>query len=178
VRYVGLSEVGVDTIRRAHRTHPMVDLQIEYSILSRDPEENIFPVLEELGISATLYSVLGRGLLGGSRPGPRDTRNFFPRYSAENRGTNEPLLEAFATFASEKGMSRGQLAVAWVLAKEPRLVPVIGARTAQQVDDVLGALEKPLSPSDVERLEALVPKGAVGGTRYPAAAMASLDSER
>jgi aryl-alcohol dehydrogenase-like predicted oxidoreductase len=178
VRHIGLSEVGVETISRAHRTHPIVDLQIEYSILSRAPEDNVFPLLERLGISATLYSVLGRGQLGGKKPGPGDFRNFFPRFSAENRATNDALVGAFTTFAVELGMTPGQLAVAWALAKQPRLVPVIGARTVEQLDDALGALAKPLSTADVERLERVVPKGAAAGARYAPAAMASLDSER
>jgi aryl-alcohol dehydrogenase-like predicted oxidoreductase len=178
VRHIGLSEVGVDTIRRAHETHPIVDLQIEYSILSRAPEDKIFPVLHELGIGATLYSVLGRGQLGGKKPGPGDFRHFFPRFSAEHSATNDALIGAFSAFAREKGMTPGQLAVSWVLAKEPRFVPVIGARTVAQLDDALGALTKPLSQSDLEHLEKLVPKGAIAGTRYAAVAMAHLDSER
>jgi aryl-alcohol dehydrogenase-like predicted oxidoreductase len=179
VRYVGLSEVGADTIRRAHRTHPIADLQIEYSLVSRSPESKIFPVLDELGISATLYGILSRGLLSGSKPAlGGDYRSYMPRFSAQNRAQNERVVQALQDFARERGLSGTQLAIAWVLAKRPRFVPLLGARTPEQLADGLGALAHPLSAADVERLEALVPHDAIAGTRYDASQMAHLDSER
>jgi len=179
VRHVGLSEVGVDTIRRAHSVHPIVDLQIEYSIASREPEHQIFPVLAELGISATLYGIFSRGLLTGSKPqGAGDFRVYLPRFAGDNAGQNEGLVENLRSFAAERGLTPGQLAVAWALAKQPTLVPVVGAKTRAQLQDALGALDKPLSPEDLTALEALVPARAFAGTRYGADQMKHLDSER
>src|SRR5208282_3966665 len=118
VRHIGLSEVGVETIRRAHAAHPIVDLQIEYSLASRGPEAAIFPALHELGISATLYGVFSRGLLSGSKPkGPGDMRGFLPRFSKDALATNEGIVRTLAAFAGDHKMSPGQLLVAWVLAK-------------------------------------------------------------
>lgn len=179
VRHIGLSEVGVETIRRAHAVHPIVDLQIEYALVSRGPEEKIFPVLEELGISATLYGVLSRGLLSGRKPGgPGDFRSYLPRFTGDNAAKNDSVVEKVRAFAEARGQTPAQLAVAWVLAKQPRLVPLIGARTAAQLVDILGALEKPLSADDVRELETLVPRDVIAGSRYAEAQMAHLDSER
>jgi aryl-alcohol dehydrogenase-like predicted oxidoreductase len=179
VRFVGLSEVGVETIRRAHAVHPVTDLQIEYSLISRTPEAKIFPVLDELGISATLYGVLSRGLLSGSKPKTgADFRAYLPRFSKDNQAQNEQLVEKLLGFARERNMSTAQLAIAWALAKRPSFVPVIGARTPEQLDDALSALEHRLSRADLEALETLVPDSAVAGSRYDAAQMAHLDSER
>ncbi|WP_437964186.1 aldo/keto reductase [Sorangium sp. So ce260] len=176
VRHIGLSEVGVETIRRAHRVHPIVDLQIEYSLASRAPEAEIFPALAELGISATLYGVLSRGLLAGSKPkGPGDFRAHLPRFTGENRERNEGVVDALQRFAGERGMTPGQLAIAWVLARQPALVPVIGAKTRAQLDDALAALDRPLSGGDLEALEALA---TFSGERYGAEHMRHLDSER
>lgn len=176
VRHIGLSEVGVETIRRAHRVHPIVDLQIEYSLASRGPEAGIFPVLSELGISATLYGVLSRGLLTGSKPkGPGDFRAYLPRFTGANREKNEDVVSALQRFARERGMTPGQLAISWVLARQPKLVPLVGAKTVAQLDDALGALERPLSKEDVAALEALV---TLSGDRYGAEQMKHLDSER
>jgi len=175
VRHIGLSEVGVETIRRAHRVHPIVDLQIEYSLASRNPEAEIFPVLAELGISATLYGVLSRGLLTGSKPkGPGDFRAYLPRFTGTNREKNEDVVGALQRFAHERHMTPGQLAIAWVLARQPAFVPVIGAKTVAQLDDALGALARPLSKEDVAALEALV---KISGERYGAEQMKHLDSE-
>jgi aryl-alcohol dehydrogenase-like predicted oxidoreductase len=176
VRQIGLSEVGVDTIRRAAKVHPIVDLQIEYAIVSREPEDAIFPVLHELGIGATLYGVLSRGLLSGSKLAARDGRKFLPRFSAENMATNAKIASTLGELATRWGITPGQLALGWVLAKEPKLTPVIGARTLAQLDDMVAA--KPLTPSQVAEVEAAVPRGAVAGTRYAAAQMAHLDSEK
>jgi aryl-alcohol dehydrogenase-like predicted oxidoreductase len=178
VKHVGLSEVGVETIRRAQAVHPVVDVQIEYSLITRGPEQKIFPALEELGVSATLYGILSRGLLSGSKlAGPGDNRVLFPRFSPEHRVQNEAVVARFFTFARERGQNAAQLALAWVLAKRPRLVPLVGARTRAQLLDLLAALERPLSVDEVQALEAIVPADAILGTRYPAAYMARLDSE-
>ena len=175
VKHIGLSEVGVDTLRRAHAVHPIVDLQIEHSLASRGPEARIFPALAELGTSATLYGVLSRGLLTGKKPtGPTDFRAYLPRFSGENAAT----VDALASFARARGMTPAQLAIAWSRATQPGFVPVIGARTVAQLEDALGALDHPLSPADVRELEALVPEGAIRGTRYAEQHMANLDSER
>lgn len=179
VRKVGLSEVGVDTIRRAHAVSPVADLQIEYSLASRRPEEKIFPVLAELGIGATLYGVLSRGLLSGSKvTGPRDFRAHLPRFTGEEARKNAVVVERLRSFAEKTGRTPAQLAFAWVIAKQPRLTPLAGARTTKQLTDILGALDKPLSAEEVADVEAIVPPGAIEGGRYDAAHMAHLDSER
>jgi aryl-alcohol dehydrogenase-like predicted oxidoreductase len=179
VRAIGLSEVGPDTIRRAQAVHAISDLQIEYSLVSRGPEAKIFPVLTELGIGATVYGVLSRGLLSGSRPTSRaDLRAHLPRFTDENRARNARLLAALQRLAAEKGATPSQLAVAWVLAKGRNLVPVIGARTRAQLDESLGALRVTLTPAEVERIEEEIPASDVGGTRYDEHQMRTLDSER
>jgi aryl-alcohol dehydrogenase-like predicted oxidoreductase len=179
VRHIGLSEVGVETIRRANKVHPIVDLQVEYAVITRGPEDAIFPVLTELGMSATLYGVLSRGLLTGSKIGSKgDFRGFLPRFSGDAGVHNASAVARFHAFAAEHGMTPAQLSVAWVLAKQPAFVPVVGARTRKQLHDVLGALEHPLSSRDVLALEAILPKDAIAGTRYGAEQMRHLDSER
>jgi aryl-alcohol dehydrogenase-like predicted oxidoreductase len=179
VRAIGLSEVGPETIRRAHGVHPIADLQIEYALVSRGPEARIFPLLAELGIGVTAYGVLSRGLLSGSRPaGPTDLRSYLPRFTGENRERNERLVSTLGTLAAERGVSPSQLAIAWVLAKGPHIVPLIGARTRKQLDESLGALDVTLSGDDIARLEAAVPATAVAGTRYDEHQMKILDSER
>jgi aryl-alcohol dehydrogenase-like predicted oxidoreductase len=179
VRAIGLSEVGPETIRRAHAVHPIADLQIEYSLISRGPEAKIFPLLAELGIGVTAYGVLSRGLLSGSRPtGASDFRAYLPRFTGDNRARNEALVGTLARLAAERGTTPSRLAIAWVLAKGPMIVPLVGARTRQQLEDSLGALDVALSPEDVARLEAAVPAAAVAGTRYDEHQMRILDSER
>jgi aryl-alcohol dehydrogenase-like predicted oxidoreductase len=179
VRHIGLSEVGVETIRRAARVHPITDLQIEYALISRKPEAQIFPALKELGISATLYGVLSRGLLSGSAVGGKgDYRAHLPRFSGDNRERNQQVVEALAKFAAARGMSSSQVAIAWVLAKQPAFVPTIGARKRTQLAEALEALEHPLEPADVAELEKIVPPDAVAGTRYAAEQMRALDSEK
>ncbi|HEX8792301.1 MAG TPA: aldo/keto reductase [Polyangiaceae bacterium] len=179
VRHIGLSEVGVETIRRAAKVHPIVDLQIEYAVVTRGPEDAIFPALAELGMSATLYGVLSRGLLTGSKIGGKgDFRGALPRFNGEAGARNAEAVARFHAFAAERGMSPAQLCVAWALAKQPSLVPVIGSRTRKQLIDVLGALDKPLSASDVAAMEAILPRDAIAGTRYAAEQMKHLDSER
>jgi aryl-alcohol dehydrogenase-like predicted oxidoreductase len=179
VRAIGLSEVGPETIRRAHAVHPIADLQIEYSLISRSPEARIFPVLAELGIGVTAYGVLSRGLLSGSTPSGRgDFRAHFPRFSAANLEQNRRLVETLQALAAEKGASASQLAIAWVLGKGENIVPVVGARTPPQLAESLAALDISLSAGELARIEEAVPASAVAGERYAPAQMQMLDSER
>jgi aryl-alcohol dehydrogenase-like predicted oxidoreductase len=179
IRGIGLSEVGPDTIRRAQAVHPISDLQIEYSLVSRGPEAAIFPVLAELGIGVTAYGVLSRGLLSGSTPASQgDFRAYLPRFTGENRDRNARLIEALQRVAAEKGVSATQLAIAWVLAKSQTIVPVIGARTRAQLAESLGALQVTLTPADLGQIEDAVPATAVAGSRYDERQMRILDSER
>ena len=179
VRSIGLSEVGVGTIRRAHAVHPICDLQIEYSLISRGPERDILPVLEELEIGVTAYGVLSRGLLSGSAPsGSGDFRSSLPRFRGENLARNQRLIDQLRKIASEKGMTPSQLAIAWVLAKGSSIVPVIGARKRRQLTEALGALQFELSEDDIARVEGAIPAAAVAGTRYDEHQMKMLDSER
>lgn len=177
VRYIGLSEVGVETIRRAAAVHPISDLQIEYAIISRSPEEKIFPVLDELGIAVTAYGVLSRGLLSGSKPaGKDDFRAHLPRFRGPNLERNQRLLDVLNQLSREKGITTAQLAIAWALAKGRNIIPVIGARKRNQLQESLGALKVQLSPEDLTRIEEAVP--AVAGSRYDEHQMKMLDSER
>jgi aryl-alcohol dehydrogenase-like predicted oxidoreductase len=179
VRYIGLSEVGPETIRRAAAVHPISDLQIEYSLISRKPEENIFPVLDELGIGVTAYGVLSRGLLSASRPAASgDFRVRFPRFSGENFNRNQQLVAKLKEIAVAKGVATSQIAVAWVRAKRPNIVPLMGARTRAQIAESLAALEVKLAPEEVAAIEAAVPAEAVAGTRYDEHQMRVLDSEK
>ena len=179
VRAIGLSEVGADTIARAHAVHPIADLQIEYSLLSRAPEAEIFPRLQQLGIGVTAYGVLSRGLLSSSKPSQKgDFRAALPRFSGENRQRNEPLVQALQKLAQQKGCTPTQLAIAWVLSKGSHIVPTVGARTRAQLAEMLGALDVALSGEEVTRLESAVPASAVAGTRYDAHQMRVLDSEK
>ena len=179
VRFAGLSEVGPDTIRRAHAVQPIADLQIEYAIVSRGPEKAIFPVLEELGIGVTAYGVLSRGLLSGSKPtGGGDIRGYLPRFAGENLSHNEKIVEELKQVAAEKGLTPAQLAISWVLAKGRRIVPVIGARTRKQLAESLAALQAKLSAADLARIEEAIPPSAIAGTRYDERQMRMLDSER
>jgi aryl-alcohol dehydrogenase-like predicted oxidoreductase len=175
VRAIGLSEVGVDTVRRAHAVHPIADLQVEYSLISRGPEERIFPALAELGIGFTAYGVLSRGLLAGSKPtGAADFRSHLPRFA----GGNAPLVAILERKARDMGCTPAQLAIAWVLAKGESIVPLVGARRRSQLGEALGALQVELSSGDVAAIEAALPASAVVGARYPEPVMETLDSER
>ena len=176
VKSIGLSEVGPETIRRAAKVHPIADLQIEYSIASRDPEDAIFPVLAELGIGATLYGVLSRGLLSASPIGAGDARAHLPRFSGADRDANARLVAGLQGLAKRWGITPSQLAIGWALGKQPQFVPTLGMRTLQQLDEALAA--RPLTAEQLAEVEATVPRGAIAGTRYPAAHMASLDSEK
>jgi aryl-alcohol dehydrogenase-like predicted oxidoreductase len=177
VRAIGLSEVGAETIRRAHAVHPIIDLQIEYSLVSRGPEAAIFPVLEELGIGCTAYGVLSRGLLSGSAPnGPTDYRAYLPRFGGDAAEANRTLVEELAAFAASSGHTVSQLAIAWVLYQRPFIVPVIGSRRVAQLTEAMGALSVSLSDAQRATLESIA--AAVAGTRYNAAHMRVLDSEK
>lgn len=179
VQYVGLSEVGVDTIRKAHAAHPVADLQIEYSLISRGVEEKILPVLRELRIGVTAYGVLSRGLLSGARPADKtDFRSHLPRFTGDNLERNRQLVDALNALAAKKGVSAAQLAIAWALAKGDEIVPVIGSRTRKQLDDTLAAAEIELSAAEVAEVESQVDASQVAGTRYDANQMRMLDSER
>jgi aryl-alcohol dehydrogenase-like predicted oxidoreductase len=159
--------------------HPIGDLQIEYSLVSRGPEPSIFPLVASLGIGVTAYGLLSRGLLSGSKPAARgDLRAHLPRFSAENREHNEQLAATLQALGAEKRISASQLAIAWVMTRNRWIVPLIGARTRAQLAEALGALDVELSPADMARIEELVPPSAVAGTRYDARQMSILDSER
>ena len=183
VRHIGLSEVGADTIRRAAAVHPIADLQIEYSLVTRTIEDKILPTCRELSIGITAYGVLSRGLISGhwnktTGFGKGDFRSVSPRFQDANIDQNLALVEALRKIATEKQVTVAQIAIAWVLARDPLIVPLIGARKRERLSEALGALEFSLTPSDLAAIEQAVPHGAVAGERYPAHAMASLDSER
>jgi aryl-alcohol dehydrogenase-like predicted oxidoreductase len=181
VRHVGLSEVGAATIRRAAAVHPIADLQIEYSLMSRGIEAGILPACRELGIAVTAYGVLSRGLLSGKVP-PADAKGDLrvirmPRFKQGNLERNLGLVEALRRIAAEKGATPAQLAVAWVCSRGADVVPIVGARRRDQLAESLGALEVALDAADLARIEAAVSPTLTAGTRYDAAQMAHLDSE-
>jgi len=181
VRYLGLSEVGAATIRRAHAVHPVTALQIEYSLMSRGIEAQILPAVRELGIGVTAYGVLSRGLLSTTSAreiGPGDPRGRFPRFRAENLGRNLDLLAALEKIAQEHGVSTAQLAIAWVLSRGTDIVPLIGTKRRDRLAEALGALSLRLDPADLAALEAAVPPGQVAGDRYDPGQMTALDSEK
>ena len=183
VRYVGLSEAGAATIRRAHAVHPISDLQIEYSLLSRGLEAEVLPTTRELGIAITAYGVLSRGLLSGhwtkDRPlPPGDFRSWSPRFQAANLEHNLALVEALRAVAADTQATVAQIAIAWALSRGEDVVPLVGARRRQSLAEALGALEVTLSPADLARIEAAVPADAAAGDRYPESQMAHLDSEK
>jgi pyridoxine 4-dehydrogenase len=183
VRHIGLSEAGAETIRRAHSVHPVCDVQIEYSLVSRGLEEEILPACRELGVGITAYGVLSRGLLSGHWSRERtaaggDFRAHAPRFSGENLERNLALVEVLREVAEAKGATVAQAAVAWVLSRGEDIVPLIGARRRDQLAESLGALELELGEDDVAAIEQAVPAGAAAGERYPEQGMAQLDSER
>ncbi|MBT1004252.1 aldo/keto reductase [Paenarthrobacter sp. DKR-5] len=183
VRHIGLSEVGADTLRKAHAVHPVSDLQIEYSLISRGIEKSILPAARELGIGVTAYGVLSRGLLSGhwsperSESG-RDFRSHLPRFTGENLGRNLHLVETLRALAEERGTTVAQLAIAWVLSRGEDIVPLVGARRRDRLAESLAAVEVELSEADLAAIQAAVPADAAAGTRYDAGQMAFLDSER
>jgi pyridoxine 4-dehydrogenase len=183
VRHIGLSELGADTIRRAASVHPIADLQIEYSLLSRGIEDEILPTLRELGIGVTAYGVLSRGLLSGHWSAERelaqgDFRSAAPRFQGENLEHNLALVDAIGEIAETHGATIAQVAIAWVLAQGDDIVPLIGARRRERLHEALGALDVELTDEDLAALDRAVPAGAAAGDRYPEHGMASLDSER
>ncbi len=183
VRHIGLSEVSAATVRRAHAVHPIVDLQIEYSLISRGIEASILPTLRELGIGVTAYGVLSRGLISGhwsqqAAVGGRDFRAHSPRFQGDNLDHNLALVEHLRALAADKGVTVAQLAIAWVLAQGDDILPLVGARTRPRLTEALGALDVVLTPEDLAAIEAAVPKDAAAGSRYAEVMMAMLDSER
>jgi aryl-alcohol dehydrogenase-like predicted oxidoreductase len=177
VRHIGLSEVGMETIRRAHAVHPIVDLQIEYSLVSRGPESGILPLLAELGIGVTAYGVLSRGLLSGSTPSGRaDFRAWLPRFGGEAGERNRAMVSELQVLAAESGVTVSQLAIAWVLSRGPRIVPLVGSRTRAQLQEAIGAVSVALSTAQSAALETIAAR--VSGTRYDAHQMQLLDSEK
>jgi aryl-alcohol dehydrogenase-like predicted oxidoreductase len=179
VRHIGLSEVGVETIRRAHATHPITDLQIEYAVVTRSIEDKILPVCRELGIAITAYGVLSRGLLSSSKPaGKGDFRAHLPRFTGENFEKNRQLVQALEGFAAAKGVTPAQVALAWVLHQGPDIVPIMGARKRTQLAESIAALDIRFSAADLAQLESAVSPSDIAGSRYDAHAMRMLDSER
>jgi aryl-alcohol dehydrogenase-like predicted oxidoreductase len=182
VRHVGLSEAGASTLRRASAIHPVVDLQIEYSLMSRGIEAAILPACRELGTSVTAYGVLSRGLLGGywtnkGSGSPADLRNHLPRFTGDNLDRNLALVESLRTIASEKRVSVAQLAIAWVLSRGEDIVPLIGARRRDRLAESIGSLDVRLSASDLREIENVIPPGATAGDRYPTQVLEHMDSE-
>jgi pyridoxine 4-dehydrogenase len=182
VRAIGLSEVNAATIRRAAAVHPISDLQIEHSLVVRMIEADILPACRALGIGITAYGVLARGLISGhwtrERSAGRDFRTISSRFSGENLEHNLALVEALRTLAHERGASVAAVAVAWVLAQGRDIVPLVGARKRAQWAESSAAESLTLTAADLAAIEAAVPKGAARGERYPAEAMAHLDSEK
>ena len=176
VRHLGLSEAGPQTIRRAHAVHPITALQTEYSLWSRDPEDELFAVVRELGIGFVPYSPLGRGFLTGQIRSPDDLdpddfRRGSPRFQGENFQRNLDLVREIETIAGEKGCTPAQLALAWVLAQGDSIVPIPGTKRRRYLEENLGALEVKLTPEDLERIDRIIPPGAAAGARYAAPAM-------
>jgi aryl-alcohol dehydrogenase-like predicted oxidoreductase len=183
VRHVGLSEAGAQTIRRAHAVHPVADLQIEYSLVSRGIEAEILPTCRELGVGVTAYGVLSRGLLGGGWSRERgsaagDVRARMPRFRPENLARNLALVEALDELAAAKGVTAAQLAIAWVLARGEDIVPLVGTTRRDRLAEAVDAVRLELGEDDMAAIERAVPPGAVAGERYDERQMAMLDSER
>ena len=171
VRYLGLSEAGAKTIRRAHATYPIAALQSEYSIWTRDPEGEILSACRELGIGLVPYSPLGRGILTGQVKsadfGPKDFRRISPRFQGENFNKNLELVQRIEKIAAEKNCTPAQLALAWVLAQGDDIVPIPGTKRRTYLDQNLGALDVKLTAADLRRIDELAPRGAAVGARYP-----------
>jgi len=171
VRYLGLSEAGAKTIRRAHATYPIAALQSEYSIWTRDPEGEILSACRELGIGLVPYSPLGRGILTGQVKsadfGPKDFRRISPRFQGENFNKNLELVQRIEKIAAEKNCTPAQLALAWVLAQGDDIVPIPGTKRRAYFDQNLGALDVKLTAADLKRIDELAPRGAAVGARYP-----------
>jgi aryl-alcohol dehydrogenase-like predicted oxidoreductase len=176
VRYLGLSEAAPDTIRRAHKVHPVTALQTEYSLWSRDAEEDLLPLCAELGITYVAYSPLGRGFLTGAIRSiddlaPDDWRRNNPRFQGENFQKNLQLVDAVQEMARARGCTPAQLALAWVLARPEGIIPIPGTRRIERLEENIGALDVTLTREELDRLDAIAPVGVAAGTRYPEAAM-------
>jgi aryl-alcohol dehydrogenase-like predicted oxidoreductase len=181
IRHIGLSEVGSDTIRRAHATHPISDLQIEYSLISRGIESDILKTCRELGIGITAYGVLSRGLISGHWSKDRSAQDFrrgSPRFQAENLDANLALVEQLRKIADEIGASPAQLAIAWVAAQGNDIEPLVGARRRDRLSEALGALDVKLTDAHLAALAKAFPPGAAAGHRYPESQLAHMDSEK
>ncbi len=183
VRHVGLSEMGSQTIRRAAAVHPVCDLQIEYALVTRGIERDILPTCRELGIGITAYGVLSRGLISGHwskrhSAAESSMRGHLPRFSGENLDRNLAIVDRLRAIADEKRVSVAQLAIAWVLRRGEDIVPLVGARTRDRLQEALGAIGVHFSADELARLEAAVPAEGAAGGRYAEAQMHSLDSER
>ena len=172
VRYLGLSEASPDTIRRAHATHPISALQSEYSLWTRDPEDEVLPAVRELGIGFVAYSPLGRGFLSGAIRSlddldEDDFRRRNPRFQGSNFQHNLDLADAVRAIADEKGVTPSQLALAWVLSRGDDVVPIPGTKRRQYLEENAGAADVQLTPDELDRIESAFPKGATTGDRYP-----------
>ncbi|GAA0514665.1 pyridoxine 4-dehydrogenase [Saccharopolyspora erythraea NRRL 2338] len=183
VRHIGLSEVGAETLRRAAAVHPIADLQIEYSLLSRGVESEILPAARELGTAITAYGVLSRGLLSGNwsrerTAAARDFRAHSPRFAEQNIDHNLALVEALREVAAARGVAVAQVAIGWVLSRGADIVPLVGARRRDRLAEALGSLDLHLSDADLAAIEQAVPAGSAAGERYDRDQMAMLDSER
>ncbi|MFE3325030.1 aldo/keto reductase [Streptomyces sp. NPDC059176] len=182
VRHVGLSEVGAESLRRAASVAPVADLQIEYSLISRGIEDEILPTARELGIGITAYGVLSRGLISGHFSGdrklaPGDFRSMSPRFQGDNLRRNLDLVEQLRKIAAAKGVSVAQVAIAWVLSRGDDIVPLVGARRRDRLEEALGALDVTFDAAELEAVEKAVPRDSAAGERYPESQMAHLDSE-
>ncbi|OZE87981.1 aldo/keto reductase [Rhodococcus sp. 15-649-2-2] len=182
VRHIGLSEIGSETLRRAAAVHPISDLQIEYSIVSRGIESDILDTARELGVGITAYGVLSRGLLSNTFRAHKplsadDFRAHSPRFQGENLTRNVELVELLAEIADDRSITVAQLAIAWVMSRGDDIVPVVGARSVERLTETIAASEISLTSDEVARIENAVPKDAVAGERYAEAQMAQLDSE-
>lgn len=180
VRYLGLSEAAPATIRRAQAIHPISALQTEYSLWSRDPEDEIFPTLRELGIGFVPYSPLGRGFLTGAIASPDDFapddfRRISPRFQGENFAKNLELVEQVKAIATEKGITAGQLALAWLLAQGDDIVPIPGTKRRKYLEENIGAATVTLTAEDIHRINAVAPQGIAAGERYPVQSMSALN---
>jgi aryl-alcohol dehydrogenase-like predicted oxidoreductase len=181
VRYLGLSEMGPETIRRAAAVHPVAGLQIEYSLMSRGIEAVILPTVRELGVGITAYGIMSRGLLSTDSAraiAAGDPRTRFPRFQGDNLRRNLDLLGALEQIAAARGVSTAQLAIAWVLSRGSDIIPLVGTKRRDRLAEALGALELTLSAAEQAAIEAAVPVAAVAGDRYDRGGMASLDSEK
>jgi len=182
VKHIGLSEVSSDTIRRAHAVHPIADLQIEYSLISRGIEDDILPTCRELGIGVTAYGVLSRGLISGhwskDKSGGQDFRQMSPRFQGQNLADNLGLVDRLRAIADDLGASVAQVAIAWIAAQGRDIVPLVGARRRDRLTEALGALDVKLTAAHLADLAKAFPPGAAAGARYPDSQLAHMDSEK